>query len=161
LGPRQNLGPRERDMSDLSMHLVPVLPVWAVLLLSAALLAVLAHGCWTLLRRQIPQRPVVVLAVLRIVLTLLFALVLLHPVISWTHSVERRPEMLVLIDVSESMAQPGGTEGNTRLQEVLSALDRNGLARELGKRFELRWFAFDRGATPLEGEQWRSLQPDG
>src|SRR5262245_27168497 len=117
-------------MSDLSLHLVPVLPVWAVLLLSAALLGVLAPGCYTLLRRQIPRRSVIVLAVLRIVLIVLFALVLLHPVVSWTRSVERRPEMLVLLDVSGSMAQQGGTEGSSRLQESLSALDRSELGRE-------------------------------
>jgi hypothetical protein len=148
-------------MSNLSLHVVPVLPAWAVLLLSVALLAVLAHGSATLLRRQVPPRWVGILAVLRVMIVALFALVLLQPVLSYTRTAERRPEMLVLLDTSESMAQPGRVEGATRLQEVVRALDEGGLAAELGRRFDLRWFAFDRGAAPLESAEWKTLSPSG
>src|SRR5436190_8627363 len=127
-------------MSDLSLQLVPVLPVWLILLVCAALLAVLAHGSFTLIHRQIPRRSVMVLASLRVAIILLFALVLLHPVLSYKRTTQRRPEMVVLLDVSESMAQPGSTEGTSRLEEVLHELDRRGLAKELGTRFDLRWF---------------------
>jgi len=147
-------------IAAMSLHLVPVLPVWLVLLMSAALLGVLAHGSITLLRRDVPRRSVVVLAVLRIAIVILFVLVMLQPVVSYTRTVEKRPEMLVLIDVSESMAEPGGTEGTTRLDEVVRGLD-NGLAAELSRRFELRWFAFDRAATLLEGKEWAGLQAHG
>src|SRR5262245_10520714 len=148
-------------MSDLSLQLVPVLPVWVILLLSAALLAVLAHGSVILLRRQVPRRSVVILAILRVAIILLFALVLLHPVASYSRTTQRRPEMLVLFDVSESMAQPGASEGTTRLEEVVQALDDRGLAKELGRRFELRWFAFDRTASPLEDKEWTALEASG
>jgi hypothetical protein len=148
-------------MSSFTMHLVPVVPARAVLLLSAALLAVLAHGSLTLLRRQVHPRRVAILASLRVIIVALFALALLQPVLSYTHTVERRPEMLVLLDTSESMTQPGGIEGATRLEEVVRALDEGGLAAELGRRFELRWFAFDRGAAPLEGAGWKTLSATG
>ncbi len=145
-------------MSQPSLHFVPVLPGWLVLLLAVALLGVLAQGSLTLLRRQVPRRSVVTLAILRIVIVLLFTLVLLHPVVSYQRTIERRPEMLVLMDVSESMAQPGGTEGTTRLEEVTRSLDEGGLAKALGRNFDLRWFAFDRSATPLDENEWTRLE---
>ncbi len=148
-------------IAAMSLQLIPVLPLWLVLLLSAALLGVLAHGSLTLLRRQVPRRSVIVLALLRIAMVLLFALVLLHPVASYTRTIERRPEMLVLLDVSESMAQPGASDGTTRLEEVVRTLDGGGLAKELEQRFEPRWFAFDRAATPLEDREWTTLRADG
>src|SRR5262245_7854155 len=147
-------------MSDLSLRLSPVLPGWLVLLLSAALLGLLAHGTVTLIRRQVPQRSVVVLTCLRVVIIFLFALVLLQPVLSYVRTAERRPELLVLVDVSESMSQPGGSEGTTRLEEVVRTLD-SGFAGELGKRFDLHWFAFDRSATPLEGKEWTGVRATG
>jgi hypothetical protein len=147
-------------MSELSLSATPVLPVWLVLVLSAGLIGVLVHGSFTLLRREVPRRWIVILAGLRIAVVVLFALVLIQPVISYTRQAQRRPELLVLLDTSESMAQAGGTEGVSRLDEVRQILD-GGLAAELGKRFDLRWFAFDRGATPLEGKEWRTLRPVG
>jgi hypothetical protein len=145
----------------LSLHLVPVVPAWAVLVLAAALLAVLFHGSVTLLRRQVPPRWVGILGALRIAIIVLFALVLLQPVLSYTRTSERRADMLVLLDTSESMDQPGGTEGASRLEEVVRSLDDSGLAAELGRRFDLRWFACDRGAAPLEGTEWAGVQATG
>lgn len=147
-------------MSDLSFSATPVVPVWVVLVLSAGLLGVLVHGSWTLLRREVPRRSVLLLAGLRIAVVVLFALVLIQPVVSYTRPVQRRPELLVLLDTSESMSQAGGLKGASRLEEVVQVLD-SGLAAELGKRFELRWFGFDRGATPLEGKEWRTVRPGG
>jgi hypothetical protein len=148
-------------MSDPSFHAVPVLPAWVILLLAAALLGVLAHGSRTLLRRQVPRRWVGILAILRVAMVALFVLVLLQPVLSYTRTTERRPEMLVLLDTSASMAQPGGTAGTSRLGEVVHALDQGGLAAELSWRFDLRWFSFHRGATPLSGSEWTSPTADG
>lgn len=147
-------------MSDLSLSAMPVVPVWVVLVLSAGLLAVLAHGSWTLRRREVPRRSVLVLAGLRIVIVVLFALVLIQPIVSYTRQVQRRPELLVLLDTSESMSQAAGTEGTSRLEEMTQVLDA-GLAAELDRRFELRWFGFDRGVTPLQGKEWRTVKPGG
>ncbi len=147
-------------MAGMSLHMVPVVPVWLALLLVAGLIGVLAHGCVTLLRREVPRRWVIILACLRVGMALLFLLVLLQPVLSWSRTSERRPEMLVMVDVSESMAEPGGSEGKSRLEEVTRTLD-DGLAKELASRYELRWFAFDRSATPLEGKEWKGLRAEG
>jgi hypothetical protein len=147
-------------MSDLSITATPVLPAWVVLVLSAGLLGVLALGSSTLLRREVPRRDVLVLAGLRVTIVALFALVLIQPAVSYTRQTQCRPELLVLLDTSESMSQPGGSEGSSRLDEVRQVLE-GGLAAELSKRFALRWFAFDRGATPLEGDEWRTVQPVG
>ena len=51
-------------MSDLSLSTTPVLPVWGIFALSVGLLALLAHGSLTLLRRDVPRRAVLVLACL-------------------------------------------------------------------------------------------------
>lgn len=147
-------------MTGLSLHLVPVVPVWVALGLSAALLAVLAHGSFSLLRRQVPGRWVVILACLRVAIIALFTLVLLQPVLSWSRTAQRRPEMLVLVDTSESMAQAGGADGLTRLEEAMRILD-SGLGEELSRRFALRWFAFDRSVTPLEEQDHQALRADG
>lgn len=147
-------------MSDLSISATPVLPIWVVFVLSACLLGALGHGSWTLLRREVPRRSVLILAGLRVAIVVLFALVLIQPVVSYTRRALRRPELLVLIDTSASMSQAGGSEGVSRLDEVVRILE-GGLAEELGKRFELRWFGFDRGVTPLEGKEWRSVRPEG
>src|SRR5262245_14233296 len=106
-------------MSDLSLSATPALPVWVVLVLSAGLLGVLGHGSLTLLRREVPRRHVLILAGLRLAIVVLFALVLIQPAVSGTRQTQRRPELLVLLDTSESMAQAGGTEGASRLDEVV------------------------------------------
>jgi hypothetical protein len=148
-------------MSELSLSVVPVLPVWVIALLGVALLGVLAHGSFTLLHRQVPPRWVWALGGLRTGIVVLFLLFLLQPVLSYTRTVERRPQMLVLLDTSASMAQPGGNEGLTRFQEVVRGLSEQGLASELGRRFDLRWFAFDTRAIPLKGTEWATLTAGG
>src|SRR5262245_63808610 len=69
----------------------PVLPVWLILFLAVDLLVVLAHGTFTLIRRQVPRRSIIQLGILRVAIVLLFALVLLHPVVAYKRSTERRP----------------------------------------------------------------------
>jgi hypothetical protein len=147
-------------MSDLSLHAVPVLPAWAIVLLTAGLLGMLAQGSITLVRRQVPRRWIAILGILRVAIIALFTLVLLQPVLSYTRTTEQRPEMLVLVDTSASMSQPGATAGMSRLSEVLRLLKQD-VAGELAHRFDLRWFAFDHSARPLDGTQWATLTADG
>lgn len=148
-------------MTDMSLHLVPVLPLWVSLLLATALLGMVVHGSITLLQRQVPRRWVIGLAALRVGIVAVFTLILLQPVVSGTRSAERRPEMLVLVDGSESMAQPGTREGVSRLQESLRVMNDSGLAASLERQFDLHWFAFDRGATVVDDMAWTRLQPTG
>lgn len=147
--------------SKLALHLVPLLPMGMIVLLAIALLAVLVHGCMVLRRKQIPPRWVGILAGLRVAIVLIFVLLLLQPVFSFTRSVSRLPEMLVLVDTSESMSQPGAQENMSRLEELKGTLTGSGLASELDRRFKVRWFGFDRGAVSLDAGEWKSLEPAG
>src|SRR5690242_6538834 len=134
--------------SSLSLSVSPVLPLWLIALLAAGLLLLLLHGSMTLLRRGVPRRSILVLAGLRVPMVLLFVLILLQPTLAYTRRVEQQPRMLVLVDTSQSMAQPGSAA--SRLDDVRQHLEKGGLASTLARRFHLHWFAFDRTATPLQ-----------
>src|SRR5689334_21048485 len=103
-------------LDDLSFHIAPVAPAWLIALLALALLAAIAVGTVVMLRRHVGPRWALALAGLRLGAWLLFLLILLQPAISSTRTVEPRPELLVLVDTSSSMAQPSGGDG-TRLDE--------------------------------------------
>jgi hypothetical protein len=146
---------------DLSIHLFPILPPWAIVLLALGLLALLAYGCRLLRRKEVPTRWVTRLGVLRLLIVLVFALGLLQPAVSFTRTVEQQPEMLVLIDTSQSMGLPVAPGRGTRLEETLAALHKADLVRTLRRHHDLHWFAFDRTASPIAAEDLPGLQPAG
>lgn len=147
--------------SDLSIQFLPLLPVWAIALFTLALLALLVQGSRMLLRKDVPRRWVVLLAVLRVAALVVFVLMLLRPVLSYTQTAARPPEILVLIDTSRSMGLPGISGSESRLNEVLPSLQAGDLGNTLRRRFQLHWFAFDRTASPLEEADLADLVAEG
>ncbi|NQU12190.1 VWA domain-containing protein, partial [bacterium] len=147
-------------LASLSIHLTPMLPRTAILLLGVALVLLLAHGCWVLRRKLVPGRWVTMLAVLRVLIIGLFLWCLFQPVLSYTRTEERRPELLVLVDTSRSMAGPAITGAGTRLDVARAAL-RGGLLDKLGQQYQLRLYTFDRTANPVEARDLPGLQADG
>jgi hypothetical protein len=141
----------------------PSLPFgWVLFVLAVAggLLLLLLHGTILLQHRGVPARWLTALGCVRLVMIFLFVLILLQPVLLLTRQVERPAEMLVLIDTSQSMDQPGsGSE--TRFEEVLPHLENGNLTSTLAQRFKLHWFAFDRTATPVEKNALSRLRPIG
>lgn len=145
----------------LSMHLFPILPVWAVVLVAGGLLALLAYGCALLRRREVPPRWIRLLGFLRFMIVLVFALCLLQPVLSLPRTVEQRPELLVLVDTSKSMGLAGAAGNGSRLEEVVATLKHGDLVSTLGKRYRQHWFGFDRSAYPVAFDDLPGLQPAG
>ena len=100
------------------MQLHSLLPVWLALMLIGALLASVVYGAWTLMHKQVRPRWVAILTGLRLAIVAVFAFILLQPVVSYSRTIPRLPELLVLIDSSQSMAKLAGSQ--TRLEEASS-----------------------------------------
>jgi hypothetical protein len=148
-------------LKNLSIHLLPILPAWVIALLALGLLALLAYGCRLLQQKQVPPRWVAILGILRLVIVVVFALGLLQPAVSFTRTVEQPPEMLVLVDTSQSMSIPVAPGRGSRLEETLAAVHKADLVLALRRRHELHWFAFDRTAVPIAPDDLAHLQPAG
>jgi hypothetical protein len=130
-------------LAELSVKWSPLWPLGLIVVILAALLLATVYGLYTLLRKQVRPRWVAILGGLRLAVLAVVALVLLQPAVSYTHTVQPRPEVLVMLNVSDSM-------GQARLDEAVAALRRSELASSLSERFHLRWFRYDRTASPLK-----------
>jgi hypothetical protein len=147
--------------SNLSLHLLPILPVLLIVLLAAVMLGLIVHGSSQLRRKQVPVFWVRTLAALRLAVAVLFVLVLLQPVVSYTRLAEQLPELAILVDTSQSMGLPGGAGKGSRLDEVRTALQEGDMADALGRRFRLHWFTFDSSAHPIEQADLPEVKPVG
>jgi hypothetical protein len=148
-------------MTDLSIHWLPVLPAWLIIAIAAVFAVLLIQGSAALLRKQVPGRWVVFFGSWRVAIGVVFVLALLQPVVSYTRTVEPLPELLVLLDTSQSMGQPGSVAGQSRLDQVRSSLEKGDLANALRSRFRIHWFAFDGNAYPLEERDVTGVKPAG
>jgi hypothetical protein len=148
-------------LHDPSIQWQPVAPLWAVALLTVALLLALGWGSLVIRRRQVPLRWVVVLAVLRLAAVAVFLAALLRPSLTFTQVVEPNPELTVLVDASQSMGLPGSPGDGSRLESSVKAVRTGPLADALRKRFQVRFFAFDEDAFPVDETGLAALQPTG
>jgi hypothetical protein len=149
------------SMKAFTLSTLPLLPAWLIVLLIVALLALLAYGSRLLHAKQVPARWVKILGGMRLLIIVVFALCLLQPVASFTRSVEPAPELLVLVDTSQSMGLAASSGRKSRLEETLGAFQRSGLPAALRRQFAPRWFAFDRSAYPVVYEDLTGLRPTG
>lgn len=145
----------------LSIHWFPLLPPGAIALLIAALLALTTWGTWLLFQKRIPQRWVIGLGAARVVAVLLFAACLLQPALSYLKKTSHPPELVVLVDASQSMGRSDADGGSTRLAGAIDSLQKSNLLDTLGRRFDLKLFAFDRRAYPVDATELKSLHADG
>jgi hypothetical protein len=129
------------------------------LLLVMAFFGAIVFGTLTLVRKSIPRNWVLVLSALRFGIFVLFLLILLQPAITYRSNTAQLPEMIVLVDVSQSMARPGSK--GTRLDEVNAVLRRGEFASALKDRYHVHWFAFDRTAKPIDEGDLAKLKADG
>lgn len=146
---------------ELTVHLAPAVPAWLIVLVGAALLALLVHGVIVLRRREVLPRGIRILTALRFLVALVFLLCLMQPVVSYTREVEEIPEMLVLVDVSQSMSLPAGADKADRLQHAVHDLARSDLPAALQNNFRVHWFSFDRAAYPIAGNDLAALNATG
>lgn len=92
----------------MSISFSPVLPVWIIALVTLGLFGLLAYGSRLLVRKNIARHWIITLAAIRIFAVLLFLACLLRPVAAYKSSAEKRPDMIVLVDTSQSMGAPHG-----------------------------------------------------
>lgn len=146
---------------NLEYNFYPFLPVWLIVAICMLLLAVLAWGCFVLAKKKdVPKRWVTVLAVIRTLAVLVFALCMLKPVFRYVDTSKRLPDMLVLVDASQSMSLPSGTSGSSRIKEVTSQFKSN-LSPALTDHYNLHYFTFDRNSYPIDAKNFDSIQPTG
>ena len=147
---------------SMTVQWFPLLPVWLVLLIGAALLGVLAFGSSLLTRRKSVPRPwVIALGALRVGMIIVFILGLLRPVLSMPRSVALAPDVLVLVDTSQSMNQPSATRSGNRLDEVRGVLRTSPAVRKAARTHNLHWFAFDKKACATTVEALEKSEPRG
>lgn len=125
---------------NLSFDLMPVLPLWAIALIAAALVAMLGAGCAMLHRRNVPRGWIALLGALRIVIVIVFVICLLQPVAGYQRMKQQRPQMLIMVDTSASMAR------DERLSRAVRALD----GATLNEQYDVTYYGFDRSARPTE-----------
>jgi hypothetical protein len=143
---------------DLSMQFSPLWPPWLIVAVIGGTFLATAWGTALLIRKQVPHRWVAILGMLRLTILVVLALILLQPAISYSHTVQPLPELMVLVDTSRSMGQPAG-KGGTRLQETLAELQKGQFASALHERFQPRIFRFDQTAAPVTDGELAGLQP--
>ncbi len=140
---------------------MPALPVWLIVVIACALLALLAHGSYVLARKRLPRRWIITLGILRVVIVLVFALCLLQPVVSLHRTEELGPPVFVLLDTSKSMAPAGSESKAGRLADAVQWLDASGLRNSLSARPDTYWFAFDAHARSVVSGDVPVLQANG
>lgn len=140
---------------------MPVFPVWAVVLVTLALLGLLAHGTRVLVQKRLPIRWIVMLGVLRLVIILVFAACLLQPIVSFRRTVPEGPPVFVMFDASQSMGLKDSAAPAGRLAETVQWLEKNGLHSKLAARPNVHWFAFDGHARAVAPGALASLTTNG
>jgi hypothetical protein len=146
---------------DASLDFSAIWPLWLTAAVAAALCLALAWATSTLLSKGVRPRTVAGLTLLRLGAVGAFLLLVLQPTLTYTRTVEQRPELLVLLDTSRDMSAQGGAGKGSRLDEVLSACRDGKLAAALRERFDVSWFALDGTARPLDESELSALKPAG
>ncbi|MFW6039055.1 MAG: hypothetical protein ACOC9P_01095 [bacterium] len=132
----------------MTLHWVPILPLWAVGVLTLGLLALLLHGAVALRRKRVEMHWVGLLSLLRLAAIVALVLCAFHPILRFVYTTETDENLLVLIDRSASMKH----------KQVASLDD---LRASLEEQFNLTSYAIDRRAQPIADESWSALPAEG
>lgn len=127
----------------------PVLPIGALLVLGAALLALAGTAAWRV--RGVSTRSRVALALLRGGVFAMVVAMLARPMLVVTTAVPQRNVLAILLDDSRSMTLQDLGDGS-RADAVRSVFgDSAALVRSLGERFSLRFYRFAADVRPAAG----------
>lgn len=146
--------------NDFPLRWSPLLPGWVNTALLLGLAAALVFGTIVLVRRGVPRSSLVFVTLVRLGCLALFALILLQPTFSLTHSEPDLPELVVLVDRSASMGLPTKDARVSRWQEVNDVLGSHALGTSLREKFHVHWHTF---AATLQAEKEldASTKPEG
>ncbi|HUW31540.1 MAG TPA: vWA domain-containing protein [Planctomycetota bacterium] len=145
----------------MSFQLIPILPLWLIVPVTAGLLALLVIGSRILVRKRVPARWICLLAALRVAIVAIFLACLLQPVTSCTKATAPEPHVLVLVDTSRSMAAADTPDGRSRLAAVTDPAALHKVLGNLPEQCRVDWFAFDADARPVTLGDVAALQPNG
>lgn len=146
---------------NFKLNFLPLLPVWAIAMIAAVLALLLLQGSLVLMRKRVPGRSIKGMAILRLLAIALLVACLFRPVASYTSQDQRRADLLVMVDTSQSMSVKGLKEEGNRLQRVWKSLNSHGLEQQLQSDFDVHWFGFDRDARPLPPSALAKIEPAG
>ena len=115
---------------------------------------VIAAVAWSLVRGVRSPRRIAVLGILRALMLAILLLMLLQPQRRTDEVMTLRPQIAVLVDASESMADPADDNQPTRAQRVAEWFESSGLAKS---NFDLRVFRFDSKLTEQASDvrEWK------
>ncbi|MDP7396120.1 MAG: hypothetical protein QF541_04580 [Lentisphaeria bacterium] len=144
-----------------TVNLLPIVPTWFIAVVAAALLMLLVYGSRQLLERNVPQRWMMILFCLRLLIIISFVLCLLRPALSKWREEKLQPTLLVLADVSRSMSEAGESGKGTRFDETTGVLlAPPGIAR-LEQEYDLHCYAFDDSTRPMTPDTLAAMEPQG
>ena len=163
----------------------PVLPAWQILaglvlsgaLVAAALglgdapadhallmglVALVAAACvvffYLRVYRSLGRARLAVLLALRILAVLVLVLLIFKPLLSYEERLTRRTDLLILLDASRSMSVSDWPDTPSRLARASSQLAE--YESRLEGAFNVRRFAFDTRARPVEDSRWPEAAGD-
>lgn len=142
------------------LSFIPLLPVWAIGMIAVVLALILLLGSLMLIRKRVPSASIKGLAFLRLLAIALVVACLFHPVFTYTKQDVRRPDLLVMVDTSQSMGVKG-KEGTPRLQRALETLRSKGIESHLANSYDLQWYSFDRDARPTPPAELAKAEAKG
>ena len=131
------------------ISLYPIAESYLVVLSAAlVLLGLMAFGPP---RSKTTRRRRLVLAALRLAVVAMVVLAMLRPTLVYTEMKKQSATLVLLADKSRSMSVPDGPAGKTRFDALRQALaDARRPLREVGEEFEVKAYAFDSDARPVE-----------
>ena len=133
-----------------SLNFLPLLPLWSIGMIAAVLVLLLLLGSLMLSRKRVPSRSIRYLALLRLLAIGLLVACLFRPVLTYTSQDQRRPDLLMLVDTSQSMSVGEKAEGGNRLKRAMETMRKTGLEGHLASNYDVRWYGFDRDARPMD-----------
>jgi hypothetical protein len=145
---------------DLTFNYIPILPLWAIAAVGVVGLALLIWGSIHLRQKLVPGKWVAIHFILRVLALLVFMACLLQPVIGFTKNVALKPDLLLLVDTSESAGIKDQESNQSRLDYLRGGLN-SGLLSKMESRFNVIPFAFDKSARSVSREEIGNLTASG
>jgi hypothetical protein len=145
---------------DLTFNFIPIMPLWAIAGVGIVGLALLIWGSIHLRQKLVPAKWVAIHFVLRVIALAVFLVCLMQPVVGFTKNVALKPDLLVLMDTSESMGTKDQAADKSRLDYVRDGLN-SGFLSKMQSRFNVTLFSFDKSARPAAQEELANLSATG
>lgn len=144
------------------LYFSPLLPLWLILVLYAAVL-VSALLQYRSCARRLTRGRALTLAVLRLLALVTLVSFCLNPTLLRFEEKKIMPSVAIVIDTGESMGQPGTQAGMSRLDEAKRMLTgpESQLLSRLSERSEVHLYAFGSSLKPLKPENLPGLNVGG